>query len=103
MSDATAWQNIFLAHHRQPAWEMPENHLSQHILRINIGVTRKIERVINGRLQREQFFPGNIAIYRANVDYILRWESESEFLRLGLEPGLLAQTATEILATELLN
>ncbi len=100
MSDPTAWSGIFLAHHRQPAWEMPENRLSQHILSINLGFASKIERVIDGRLQREQFLPGNIAIYPANIDYILRWERESEFLLLGVDPTLLAQTATEILGED---
>jgi AraC family transcriptional regulator len=41
ISDPTAWQGILLAHHRQLAWEMPENHLAQPILSINIGAARK--------------------------------------------------------------
>ncbi len=100
VSDPTVWQGIFLAHHRQPAWEMPENHLSQHILSINIGSASKVERMIDGRLQRERFLPGNIGIYPAEIDYSLRWERESEFLLLGVDPTLLAQTATEILGKD---
>ena len=100
VSNPMAWQGIFIAHHRQPAWEMPENRLSQHILSINIGAASKVERVIDGRLQRERFLTGNVAIYPSDVDYTLRWERESEFLLLGLDPSLLAQTATDILGTE---
>ncbi|PAX53442.1 AraC family transcriptional regulator [Brunnivagina elsteri] len=100
VSNPSAWQGIFLAHHRQPAWEMPENRLSQHILSINLGSASKIERVIDGRLQREQFLPGNIAVYPANIDYILRWERESEFLLLGIEPTLLTQIANEVLGKD---
>lgn len=100
ISDPSLWQGILLAHHRQPAWEMPENHLAQHILSINIGADRKIERVIDGRFQQEQFLTGNIAIYPADVDYRLRWEKESEFLLLGIEPNLLKQTAIEITASD---
>lgn len=100
ISDPTKWQGIFLAHHRQPAWEMPENHLAQSILSINIGSACKLERLIDGRLQRERFIPGNIAIYPAGVDYVLRWEKESEFLLLGIEPTLLAKTAIEVLEKE---
>jgi AraC family transcriptional regulator len=96
VSDPAAWQGIFLAHHRQPAWEMPENCLSQHILSINIGSASKVEHIIDGRLQRERFLPGNVAIYPSGVDYTLRCERESEFLLLGIAPSLLAQTATEI-------
>jgi AraC family transcriptional regulator len=59
-----------------------------------------IERVIEGRLQRERFLPGNVAIYPAEVDYILRWEQESEFLLLGIDPTLLARTAAEVLDQE---
>jgi AraC family transcriptional regulator len=93
MSDPTAWENIFLAHHCQPAWEIPENHLSQHILSINIGAARTLDRVIDGQRQRENFLTGNFAIYPADVNYTLRWEKESEFLLVGLAPELLAQTA----------
>ena len=100
VSNSTVWREIFLAHHRQPAWEMPENRLSQHILSINIGAARKIERVIDGRLQRERFLTGNVAIYPSNVAYTLRWERESEFLLLGLDPTLLAQTGADVLGTE---
>jgi AraC family transcriptional regulator len=100
ISDPLTWQGIFLAHHRQPAWEMPENHLTQPILSINIGAARKIERVIEGQLQRERFLPGNIAIYPAEVDYVLRWERESEFLLLGIDPTLLARTAAAVLGRE---
>ncbi len=103
VSNPTTWQTIFLAHHRQPAWEMPENRLSQHILSINIGAASKVDRVIDGRLQRERFLTGNVAIYPADVDYTLRWERESEFLLLGLDPVLLAQTATDVLGTEIVE
>lgn len=99
-SDPTIWQEIFLAHHRQPAWEMPENRLSQHILSINIGSASKVERVIDGRLQRERFLTGNTAIYPSGIDYTLRWERESEFLLLGIDPALLKQTAIDVLNQE---
>ena len=55
ISDPTKWQGIFLAHHRQPAWEIPENHLVQTILSINIGSACNLERLIDARLQRERF------------------------------------------------
>ncbi|MGG6263434.1 helix-turn-helix domain-containing protein [Leptolyngbya sp. AN03gr2] len=94
------WQDIFLVHHRQPAWEMPENHLVQHILSINIGADRKIERVIDGQFQQEQFLSGNVAIYPAEVNYSLRWEKESEFLLLGIAPNWLSQIAIELSVPE---
>ncbi|MDX2214023.1 MAG: AraC family transcriptional regulator [Oculatellaceae cyanobacterium bins.114] len=100
VSDPTLWQGIFLAHHRQPAWEMPENQLSQHVLSINIGATRKVERRIDGQLQRERFLTGDVAIYPAGIDYTLRWEQESEFILIGIDPGLLAQNAIALSETE---
>lgn len=100
ISDPSRWRGIFLVHHRQPAWEMPENHLTQHVLSINIGADRKIERVIDGRFQQEQFLSGNVAIYPAEVNYKLRWEKESEFLLLGIDPTLLIQTAIDISAPQ---
>jgi AraC family transcriptional regulator len=96
VSDPTLWQGIFLAHHRQPAWEIPENHLSQHILSVNIGAVSKVERVIDGRLQRERFLVGNTAIYPSGIDYTLRWEREVEFILLGIDPALLTQAAIEL-------
>lgn len=100
VSDPTLWQGIFLAHHRQPAWEMPENQPSQHILSINIGSARKVERRIDGQLQRERFLTGDVAIYPAGVDYTLRWEQESEFILIGIDPDLLKQNAIALLETE---
>ena len=88
-SNGTDWDGIFLVHNRQPAWEMPTNRLAQPILSINIGSSMKIERIIDGRLQREQFLNGNVAIYPANVDYRLCWERDAEFLLLGIDPVLL--------------
>jgi AraC family transcriptional regulator len=99
-SDPTHWQGFFLAHHRQPAWEMPENQPSQHILSINIGAARKVERRIDGQLQRGRFLTGNVAIYPAGVDYTLRWEQESEFILLGIDPVVVAQSAIDLLETE---
>lgn len=100
VSDPTLWQDIFLAHHRQPAWKMPENQPSQHILSINIGSARKVERRIDGQLQRESFLTRDVAIYPAGVDYTLRWEQESEFILIGIDPGLLKQNAIALLETE---
>ncbi|MBD2460265.1 helix-turn-helix transcriptional regulator [Oscillatoria sp. FACHB-1407] len=97
VSNPSTWQGIFLAHHRQPAWEMPENHVSQHILSVNIGAASKVERVIDGQLQRERFLPGNTAIYPSEVDYTLRWERDVEFILLGIDPVLLQQTAIDVL------
>ncbi len=95
-SDGTDWDGIFLVHNRQPAWEMPTNRLAQTILSINIGSSAKIERIIDGRLQREQFFNGNVAIYPADVDYRLRWDRDAEVLLLGIDPVLLNLAADEM-------
>src|SRR4028119_730757 len=100
VSNPTSWQGIFLAHHRQPAWEMPENQPSQHILSINIGAARKVERRIDGQVQRERFLTGDVAIYPAGVDYTLRWEQESEFILLGIDLVMVAQSAIDLLETE---
>lgn len=100
VSDSTLWQSIFLAHHRQPAWEMPENQPFQHILSINIGSARKVERRIDGQLQRERFLTGDVAVYPAGIDYTLRWEQESEFILIGIDPSLLKQNAIALLETE---
>jgi AraC family transcriptional regulator len=100
VSDPAIWQGIFLAHHRQPAWEMPENQPSQHILSINIGSARKVERRIDGQLQRERFLTGDVAIYPADIGYTLRWEQESEFILIGIDPDLLKQNALALSETE---
>lgn len=100
LSDPTLWQGIFLAHHRQPAWEMPENQPSQHILSINIGAARKVERRIDGQLQQARFLTGDVAIYPAGVDYTLRWEQESEFILIGLDCDVLTQCAIDLFETE---
>jgi hypothetical protein len=47
-------RNLSRIFHRQAAWEMPENPLSQQILSINIGSATKVEWVIDGRFQQEK-------------------------------------------------
>lgn len=100
-SHQSGWSSIQLAHHRQPALELPEIANNQHT--ICIPTTHEIaslECVAEGRLQKRQFSAsgcadGCFSIFPANLPYKLSWHENSEFTLCYLEPSFLAQIAYE--------
>jgi AraC family transcriptional regulator len=95
------WHGIQLAHHRQPAWELPELSGSQHIIVIPAARhSMTVEFVSEGRLQPFQYHPsdylnGCIEVFPAELPYKLCWQQEAEFIHCYLEPMFLAQIAHE--------
>ena len=56
-SHQSSWNTIHLAHHLQPAWELPEVYSEQHIIIIILTKhdTADIEYVIDGQYQTIQY------------------------------------------------
>jgi AraC family transcriptional regulator len=100
-SHQSSWQNIHLAHHRQPAWELPESYCPHHIVVIPIvDQPVDIEFRWEGRAQTEQvnasdYVQGCIEIFPANLSHSGRWRQAVEFIHFYLEPTYLAQIAYE--------
>ena len=72
-SHQSSWNTIHLAHHLQPAWELPEVYSEQHIIIIlTKHDTADIEYVIDGQYQTIQYEANNptkssFAILPANL------------------------------------
>ncbi|MGV0026143.1 helix-turn-helix transcriptional regulator [Phormidesmis priestleyi] len=95
------WKNIHLAHHRQPAWELPEIQNPQHILVIPLGYQSvEVNWVSEGRWSRTQFdandyTSGHVQIFPAHVPYGGSWSRNVEFIHFYLEPAFISQIAYE--------
>ncbi|MBD3887226.1 helix-turn-helix transcriptional regulator [Phormidium tenue FACHB-886] len=90
------WNGIWVQHHYQPAWEMPECALSQHMLSIHhLDHLVESERVLDGKRQTEQLNKGDIALIPANVSHKKLWQQDCDFTLLMLDPALVARISHE--------
>ena len=100
-SHQSSWNTIHLAHHHQPAWELPEVCSEQHVIIIPTRYdTADIEYFMDGQHRTIQYEANNptkssFAILPANLPYAINWNVETEFLHCYLEPSVLAQIAHE--------
>ena len=100
-SYASSWRNIHLAHHCQPAWELPELQNPQHIVVLPLGHQLvEVNWISDGRWSCTQFegndyTSGHIQIFPAHVPYGGSWSRNVEFIHLYLEPAFIAQIAYE--------
>lgn len=103
-SQRSNWKNIHLAHHRQPAMDLPEIYNPHHVVIIPIGhQVVDIEFSSEGFLrtvlyQSDDYANGYIQIFPADLPYKLRCSpnvKEVEFIHCYLEPTHLAQMAHE--------
>ena len=88
-SDSAPWDNISLAHYRQPAGSLPEHCSLHHEICINFGKPVVLEQKINGRSEIIHSEPNQVGFYQANISQCFAWDSEAEFLLLYLKPSLL--------------
>ncbi len=86
------WQNIQFDYYRHCQYVLPQNHNSQHLLKIFLS-EGEIKGSLNGREWTENVSAGDIAIIPANTDYCADFESEIEFILLSLQPNLLRDLA----------
>ena len=95
------WKNIHLAHHRQPAWELPEIQSPQHIVVIPLGHHLvELDWSSEGWRRTTQFdvndyTSGHIQIFPAYVPYGGSWSRNVEFIHFYLEPSFISQIAYE--------
>jgi AraC family transcriptional regulator len=97
----SSWRNIHLAHHRQPAWELPELQNPQHILVLPLGYQSvEVNWISDGQWSCTQFdandyTSGHIQIFPAHVPYGGSWSRNVEFIHFYLEPAFISQIAYE--------
>ncbi|MBD2664067.1 transcriptional regulator [Richelia sinica FACHB-800] len=91
-----SWHGVNLEYHRQPSHETPEHFFQQHIVVISLDAKNtKAERILNGKLQTESIYSGDVIIIPAKTDHLSRWDKEGEFLLLSIEPAFFQRTAFE--------
>jgi AraC family transcriptional regulator len=100
-SHQSNWNSVHLAHHLQPAWELPEMASNQHI--IFIPTTQKpasVEVCLEGRVQAvdfglDEYAQGCFGILPAHLPFKMGWNVEAEFFHFYLDPATLSQIAHE--------
>jgi len=95
-SNAKGWDNIGVGYYSLPANETPEISFLQNVIAVHVDkYPVQGERLLEGRVVKETYTNGKIAIYPANVIQKMNWDKEIEFVNLSLEPKLLAKCADE--------
>nr|WP_309294998.1 MULTISPECIES: AraC family transcriptional regulator [Nostocaceae] len=90
------WQGLRLDVHQQPGHETPEHSPQQHVLTVSLDQQIvRLERILDGRLQYENIAKGDVAIIPAQTHHISRWQSETKFLVLSVEPAFFTRMVIE--------
>ncbi len=90
-SKGTNWQGLQAAHCIQPTHETPEFFLGAH----TIYLSKPLERQAGGRLTQQVFPSRSIEIYPAHHAHKMRWQGDSEFIHLYLDPTFMQQAISE--------
>lgn len=103
-SQTAAWNQIYLEHHLQPAYETPEYCYGWCIISIHLGKPIVVEKWVEGStVQCKSVMEGDIGIYPANIHYRERCLSKTQFLDVYLEPNLLNQVADDLINLQALK
>jgi AraC family transcriptional regulator len=95
------WSNICLEQHLQPAWELPEISLTQHMLILyQPKETTRVKYDIAGQLNEITFHPSDYANHRialmpANVSFASAWDKEIHSTIIYLEPNFVANVLAD--------
>jgi AraC family transcriptional regulator len=100
VSDPTRWQNIQFAHFRQPPCEIPEHILPLHLICMNAGKPVRLEQTVDGQTKTVDSVLGDLAIYPAYATRQFRWDRETEFFNLFLEPLFLAEVSYTVFGSD---
>lgn len=86
-SQASGWSGIYVEHHQQAAFDLPEQTGSQHIICVHqFQQPTQLERSLDGKHQLEEVSCGEIAIIPAQVAHQLRWKHPGDFTLVMLDP-----------------
>ncbi|PSB53052.1 helix-turn-helix domain-containing protein [Chamaesiphon polymorphus] len=98
-SQNAGWEDIQLALFRQPPHETPQYRSPYHTICINWGSGVTLEQSIEGADAAARSTCGDMSFYNANRSQVFRWDRETEFLQLYIEPNFFHQIATELQLT----
>jgi AraC family transcriptional regulator len=98
----TTWKGITIEHHLQPPAECAFC-LPEHSICLLLRDCQTERRVNGGRSHRNHAQRGEVIVYPATSDHWVRWQEPCEYLLLFLDPELLAQTANELEAHDIIE
>ena len=99
-SDGANWKNIQFAHFRQPPCEIPEYVLPFHVICMNAGQPVRLEQTVDGQKETVDSILGDLAIYPAYTTQTFRWNKETDFFNLFLQPSFLAQVSYDVFGSD---
>jgi AraC family transcriptional regulator len=104
-SENLGWNGIYVQQHQQPAWEIPTNVHTRHMVLIHSPAPIvNSERWFDGRKQQEQFnSEKTVVLVPARVEHRSNWDRESHTSLLFLEPDALDRVARELVTTDRLE
>jgi AraC family transcriptional regulator len=103
ISDGSNWTNIHFAHFQQPPCTVPEHVSPRHTLCLNVGKPVRLEQSIDGQRKAVDSIAGDLAIYPAYLSQQFRWDKETEFFNLFLEPSFLTQVSYDVFGSDRLE
>lgn len=103
MSDGSNWENIHFVHFQQPPCTVPEHISPRHTLCINVGKPVRLEQSVDGQRKAVNSIAGDLAIYPAYLSQQFRWNKETEFFNLFLEPSFLTQVGYDVFGSDRLE
>jgi AraC family transcriptional regulator len=103
ISDGSNWTNIHFAHFQQPPCDVPEYVSPRHTLCLNVGKPVRLEQSIDGQQKAVDSIARDLAIYPAYSSQQFRWDKETEFFNLFLEPSFLTQVSYEVFGSDRLE
>ena len=92
------WEGIYVQHHQQPVWEMPESFPPQHVVVVHHGEQpSEIHRVLDGRRQSAQVGDGYMGLIPAKASCKSSWSKKLHCTSLMLEPSQIHTIAHEFI------
>lgn len=103
VSDGSNWKNIGFAHFQQPPYNVPEHVSPRHTLCLNVGQPVLLEQSVDGQRKAVNSISGDLAIYPAYLSQQFRWDKETEFFNLFIEPSFLNQVGYDVFGSDRLE
>jgi AraC family transcriptional regulator len=102
-SSATGFQGFLLERHRLAEHENLDVACTHTMIGLHLSGPIKVEIRDEGPFRERMFSPGDIAVFPAGVPFSCRFNGESEFMVMGLEPELIGRAARAVTDGETVN
>ncbi|MGF1481000.1 MAG: helix-turn-helix domain-containing protein [Cyanophyceae cyanobacterium] len=93
-------EKFVIEHHRHPAHEIQHCSVFQAGVILNLGGTYNAEQWFDGKFTENQFEPGDLIVFPAEISHRVIWDRPIEFLMVGFSTSLLQQTTIELIGVD---